>query len=169
MMPFSILVLYAQQVLGLDASGYGVLLAVSALGGLLGSVLAAPARARVGYGWTIGASLALGGMTMVGLWLTTRAWLAAALLAGYVLHAVVWGICVASLRQRLVPEALRGRVNASSKLLGLLGLTAGAWLGGAVASAVDLSAPFLAAGIVFTACTVIVWRLFRAETGAMRS
>ncbi|MCY7288578.1 MAG: hypothetical protein LH624_10105, partial [Cryobacterium sp.] len=40
-----------------------------------------------------------------------------------VMAADMWGICVSSLRQRLVPEHLRGRVNASSKVLGLIGLT----------------------------------------------
>ncbi|RII85168.1 MFS transporter, partial [Clavibacter michiganensis] len=41
MLPFSVLVLFAGERLGLDAAGYGVLLAASALGGLAGSAIAA--------------------------------------------------------------------------------------------------------------------------------
>src|SRR5665811_254459 len=40
MIPFSILVLYCKEVLGLDAAGYGVLLSASAVGGLVGSIVA---------------------------------------------------------------------------------------------------------------------------------
>ncbi|MGO2632511.1 MAG: hypothetical protein ACTII7_13175 [Galactobacter sp.] len=40
MLPFSILVLFAQQQLGLGELGYGLILSVSALGGLVGSRVA---------------------------------------------------------------------------------------------------------------------------------
>jgi predicted MFS family arabinose efflux permease len=90
---------------------------------------------------------------------------AAVLLAAYILHAVVWGICVNSLRQRLVPDALRGRVNASARVLSLSGLTTGALVGGLLAESYSLSAPFLASGALFFGCAVVVWYLFRADQG----
>ena len=163
MMPFSVLVLFAQQTLGLGPAGYGLILAVSALGGLVGSIITAPLRSRPGYGWTIVGSLCLGAGSMFALALVRIPWVAAALLAAYILHSVVWGICVSSLRQRLVPEHLRGRVNASSKVLGLIGLTVGAALGGVLASSLSLSVPFVASGALFICCGAIVWWLFRSE------
>lgn len=163
MMPFSVLVLFAQQRLGLGPAGYGLILAVSALGGLVGSIITAPLRSRAGYGWTIGGSLCLGAGSMFALAFVRIPWMAAALLAAYILHSVVWGICVSSLRQRLVPEHLRGRVNASSKVLGLIGLTVGAALGGVLASSLSLSVPFVASGALFICCGAIVWWLFRSE------
>jgi predicted MFS family arabinose efflux permease len=93
--------------------------------------------------------------------LTTIPWVAAICLAAYILHAVVWGICVNSLRQRLVPDHLRGRVNAVSKLLGLVGLTVGAGLGGVVAAAFGLGASFLAGGSIFAVCALVAWPLIR--------
>jgi MFS family permease len=163
MMPFSVLVLFARQILGLGPAGYGLILAVSALGGLVGSIITAPLRLRVGYGRTIAGSLCLGAASMFALAFVRIPWVAAALLAAYILHSVVWGICVSSLRQRLVPEHLRGRVNASSKVLGLIGLTVGAALGGVLASSLSLSVPFLASGTLFICCGAIVWWLFRSE------
>lgn len=56
MIPFSYLVLYARDVLGLDAAGYGLLLSFSAVGGLLGSFTASRIRRAIGYGWTITAA-----------------------------------------------------------------------------------------------------------------
>ncbi|SDL08741.1 Predicted arabinose efflux permease, MFS family [Cryobacterium psychrotolerans] len=163
MMPFSVLVLFAQHRLGLGPAGYGLILAISALGGLVGSIVAAPLRSRVGYGWTIVGSLCLGAVAMFALAFVRIPWVAAALLAAYILHSVVWGICVGSLRQRLVPEGLRGRVNASSKVLGLIGLTVGAALGGVLASSLSLSVPFLVSGALFVSCGAIVRWLFRSD------
>ncbi|HEY5472532.1 MAG TPA: MFS transporter [Candidatus Limnocylindrales bacterium] len=161
MIPFSILVLFSKEVLGLDAAGYGVLLSASAVGGLVGSIIAAPLRRRAGYARTVVGSLALGAMTLAAVSFTTVPWVAAICLAAYILHAVVWGICVNSLRQRLVPDHLRGRVNAVSKLLGLVGLTVGAGLGGVVAAAFGLGASFLAGGSIFAVCALVAWPLIR--------
>lgn len=106
MLPFSILVLIAQERLGLNGTGYGLLLAFSALGGLLGSFLAPRLRTYFGYRWTIVASLLLGALTLGGLALTTSPIVAGVLLALYILHAAVWNICSLSLRQQLVPDDL---------------------------------------------------------------
>jgi len=161
MMPFSILVLFSQEVLGLDAAGYGVLLSASAVGGLVGSIVAAPLRRRVGYARTVVGSLVLGAVTITAVSFTDVPWVAAICLAAYILHAVVWGVCVNSLRQRLVPDHLRGRVNAVSKLLGLIGLTLGAGLGGVVGAAFGLGASFLAGGSIFALCALLAWPLTR--------
>ena len=159
MLPFSILVLFSKEVLGLDAAGYGLLLSASAVGGLVGSIIAAPLRRRVGYARTVIGSLALGALTLAAVSFTSIPWVAAICLAAYILHAVVWGISVNSLRQRLVPDHLRGRVNAVAKLLGLLGLTLGAGLGGVVAAAFGLGASFLAGGSIFAVCALVAWPL----------
>lgn len=164
MMSFSILVLYATQTLGLSAAGYGILLAVSALGGLLGSALAAPLRRAIGYRRTVPASLALGSATMAGLFFTTNAYLAAALLVAYILHATVWGISSISLRQRLVPDGLRGRANSISKLSGLIGLALGALAGGQLAKAYGLHVPFGVAALAFAGCVAYTaWFLAGAD------
>lgn len=157
MLPFSILVIFAQEQLGLDGVGYGVILAVSALGGLVGSFTTARIRSRIGYRWTIVASLLTGAASLLALAATHNGVTASLLLAVYILHAVVWGICSTSLRQRLVPDALRGRVNAAARVLGLLGLALGSLLGGMLA-VVHIALPVAAGGAVFTvcACTALV-------------
>ncbi|MCY7404882.1 MAG: MFS transporter [Cryobacterium sp.] len=154
MLPFSILVLFAGQRLNLDAVGYGLILAISALGGLIGSFTTARVRGWIGYRCTIVASLLTGAAALLALSLTTNAGVAAVLLAVYILHAVVWGICATSLRQRLVPDALRGRVNAASRVLSLVGLALGSALGGILAL-VSLSLPIAVGGLVFIGCAML--------------
>ena len=153
MMPFSILVLFAEDQLGVDGFGYGLILAVSALGGLLGSFTTARVRARIGYRPTIVISLLVGSGSLFALSTVKSGHVAAALLALYILHAVVWGICATSLRQRLVPDPLRGRVNAAARVLGLLGLAIGSALGGVLA-VLDLALPVAIGGAVFLVCAL---------------
>ena len=154
MLPFSILVLFAQERLGLNGTGYGLLLAFSALGGLLGSFLAARVRKRFGYRRTIVASLLLGTLTLGGLALTTDPMVASMLLALYIFHAVVWNICSISLRQRLIPDNLLGRVGAGVRLLSLLGLAMGSALGG-ILGAVNLAIPVAVGAAIFMACCLV--------------
>lgn len=164
MLPFSILVLFAQDRLGVNETQYGLILAVSALGGLAGSFLTSRVRARFGYRMIIAASLLTGAASLFALAITTAPVLAAILLAIYILHAVVWGICATSLRQRLVPEDLRGRVNAGSRVLGLLGLAIGSIAGGALAT-IDLALPVTVGGLVFIACAFLALLLIRTTDG----
>lgn len=165
MLTFSILVIFAQDRLGVSPAGYGVILSVSALGGLIGSFTIARVRLRIGYRWTIVASLTLGAAALLGLATTTNTVVASACLVVYIFHAVVWGICSVSLRQRLVPEPLRGRVNATAQVLGLLGLAVGSFAGGLLA-VIDIALPVAVGGGIFLACALVALILLRdAEAG----
>lgn len=158
MIPFSYLVLYAQDELGLGPTGYGLLLASSALGGLLGAGVASRLRRRLGYGWTIVAALAVGALAFVTMSLTTNLVVVAVALAAYIGHAVVWNIMAASVRQRATPASMMGRVGSVSRLLSLVGLTVGAVVGGLLASTFGYLVPFAVAGALFVvaaaACVV---------------
>jgi len=154
MLPFSVLVLFARDRLGLDAAGYGVLLAASALGGLAGSAIAAPLRSRLGARGTITAALALGCASLAGLAVTRDPVVAGVLLALYILHAVVWSVCATSLRQRLVPDPLLGRVGAAGRVLSLLGLAVGSALGGALATT-GIAVPTIAGAVAFAGCAAV--------------
>lgn len=154
MVPFSILVLFALNRLHLSSAGYGVLLAVSSLGGLVGAAVAAAVRRRLGYPATMALSMALGSVTLIGLALTTNPVVAGVLLALYILHATVYSIAATSLRQRLVPAGLRGRTYAGARVLSLTGLAVGGLVGGVLAETVSLSAPLLAGGVTFAIAAV---------------
>lgn len=130
MLTFSTLVLFVREKLGLNETSYGLLLAFSALGGLFGSFITPRLRNRLGYRWAISGSLLLGALSMGGLAISTNPFIAGVLLAAYILHAVVWNICSTSLRQRLVPDAMLGRVGGATRVLGLLGLALGSFFGG---------------------------------------
>ncbi|MCR2817302.1 hypothetical protein NQ166_00465 [Microbacterium sp. zg.Y1090] len=84
------------------------------------------------------------------------------LLALYILHAIVWSICALSLRQRLVPDALLGRVGGAARVLGLLGLAAGSAVGGML-GAIDLTIPVAGGAVVFGGCCLLAVTALRGE------
>lgn len=155
MIPFSYLVLYARDVLHLNATGYGFLLSFSAVGGLLGSFVAARLRNRIGYGWSIVGALTLGAVSLAAISLTTTVWVVAVALAVYISHSVVWNVLASSIRQKITPASMMGRVGAVSRLIGLVGLAAGAAAGGWLALAFGYRVPFAIAGGFFAAAALL--------------
>jgi MFS family permease len=61
--------------------------------------------------------------------------------------SVVWNIITVSLRQRIAPDHLLGRVNAGYRLLAWGSMPMGALLGGILADLFGLRAAFLVAGV----------------------
>jgi len=155
MIPFSILVLFAREILHLSDTGYGLLLAGSAVGGLAGSALAETARRKLGRGWTISGSLLLGAASYLVIALTSSALLVGFMLALYIFHSVVWSLTVTSLRQVLIPDELRGRIGGVNKLLALAGLSLGSLLGGVLAAKFGLAAPFMIAGALLVVTAAV--------------
>jgi MFS family permease len=108
---FAIWVLWARQRLGLQGVGFGALVTAYAAGGLLGALLASRLDATLGPAILLRAGLCVEATAQLVLALTRSAWVAGATLILFGAHAMVWGVVTVSLRQRLVPEPLRGRVN----------------------------------------------------------
>jgi Na+/melibiose symporter-like transporter len=108
---FSVLVLYADQRLGMSTAGYGWLATASALGGLV---------ATASYGWLqrhfsladlMRIGLVIETLTHLALAVTRQPWVALGVLFVFGAHAVVWGTTSTTVRQRAVPDDLQGRVG----------------------------------------------------------
>jgi Na+/melibiose symporter-like transporter len=110
--------LYLIRVLGIGPTGVGLSLATGGIGGLLGALAAQPVARRIGSGRTIVESaLTFSAVTMLyplaggPVVVATIVVMVAQLLDGLVL--TVYAIHVLSLRQRITPDRLLGRANAS--------------------------------------------------------
>jgi predicted MFS family arabinose efflux permease len=146
---FAILVLYAQEVLGVGEVGYGVLATGFAVGGILGSLLSDRISSLLGVGMTISVIFLLECAAFAGLALTSSFHLAFALLALDAFAGTVWNVVTISLRQAVIPEALLGRVGSAFRMIGLGGMSFGVLASGLVAREVGITAPYwLAAGIM---------------------
>ncbi|NMH79917.1 MFS transporter [Pseudonocardia xinjiangensis] len=157
---FSILVLYARERLGLDEIGFGLLLAASAVGGLAGSVAAARLLTRFGAAFLLRVGLVIETCTHLSLALTRAPWVAVTTMVVFGAHASLWGVITLSWRQRVVPDALRGRVNSVYFLFAVGGSAIGALTGGLAARGLGITAPFWIAFAGMAALTLVAWRLF---------
>jgi MFS family permease len=152
----AIFVLYAvsRDGLGLSSFGVGLVLTSGAFGGLVGSLVASRLEASVGRArLLVIAVVVLAGATAVP-GITTNI---VAVCASFVISAlfgVAWNVVTVSLRQRIIPNAMLGRVNSGYRMVGWGTMPIGAALGGLIGQVLGLRAVFLLAGAGTLACVV---------------
>jgi MFS family permease len=153
---FSVFVLYvvAPGPMGLSEAGFGILSATVGVGSLLGTWLAVPAERRLGRVRTLVVSVVLSTAGLVVPILTASPVLVGISLAVCGVSMVLWNVITVSLRQRITPDRLLGRMNASYRLVGWGTMPLGALLGGALAEALGLRGAFLAAAALYFATLV---------------
>ncbi len=170
----SVFVLYVVgkgSALHLPAYAYGLLLTGTAIGATVGALLTSRAERLVGRVWLITIAV-LSAVAAQAVPAATAS--AAAVVCVFVAHGAgisMWNVGVVSLRQRIIPQALMGRVNSSYRLLSWGAMPLGAVLGGAIAGAIGLRGMFAVAAVVslslLLGLRVVTQReIERAEEGA---
>jgi MFS family permease len=155
---WSVLVLYARERLGMNALGFGLITTASAAGGLLGTASYGWLERRVPLGVIMRGGLIIETLTHLALALTRWVWLALIVFFIFGAHAFIWGTTSTSVRQRAVPTEFQGRVG-SVYLTGVVGgLVIGSAIGGAVASAWGVTAPFWFGFAGSAVILALIWR-----------
>lgn len=159
----AIFVLFALQILGLNAAGFGALFIPMAVGSVLSTVLTDRMRRLLGVGPLLMIAVFVSGATLLGTGLTSS-WVVVATL-GLVSSFFImsWNIIVVSLRQRIIPDPLMGRINSVYRLLAWGSMPVGATLGGIVARAFGLRAPFIAGALAVWLLIVVTLPVVRTR------
>ncbi|MEU2664906.1 MFS transporter [Micromonospora sp. NPDC007220] len=150
---FAIFVLYARQSLGLGALGFGLLLATGAAGGLAGSLVADRLIGRFRHRRVLAWSMAVTAGTPALLAVAPHRIAAVVVVVVTSASFAVLNVAALSVRQRLVPGDLLGRVVAASRMLSYGCTALGALAGGALAAGLGMRAPFLFSATVAVAAT----------------
>ncbi|MFW6776222.1 MFS transporter [Nocardioides sp. CPCC 205120] len=130
---WSVLVVYADDRLGLGGFGFGLLTACAAVGGIVGALAYGPLERRFSLSAMMRVGLVVETATHGILALTTWPAVAMLVLGAFGVQASIWGTTSTTVRQRAVPAHVQGRVT-SVYLLGMqAGLVVGALLGGVLA------------------------------------
>lgn len=158
---WSVLVLYAKQRLGLQNVGFGLLMTTSAVGGIIATLSYGWITKRVTLGNIMRVGLIIETFTHLGLALTTSPAVAMAIFFVFGAHAFVWGTTSISVRQRVVPNELLGRVGSVNAIGVFGGLVAGAALGGAIAERWGVTGPFWFAFVGSGVFVILIWRQLR--------
>jgi MFS family permease len=155
---WSVLVLYASERLGMGPVGFGLLTTATAIGGIV---------ATVSYGW-LERRFSFANLMRVGLLIETGTHLTLALTTSPVValltmvifggHEFVWGTISTVVRQRAVPDELLGRVGGVYRVAIMGGLVIGTPLGGLLAGAFGITAPFWFGFIGSAILVMLLWR-----------
>ncbi len=128
--------------LGLGEIGFGLVTSAGALGGLVGTVSYDWITRPVSLGNIMRVGLVIEPLTHLGLAVTTTPAVALGIFFVFGARAFVWGTTSITIRQRVVPLELQGRVGAVD-LVGVFGgLVVGSAIGGVIAQIDGLAAPF---------------------------
>src|SRR3954447_21214454 len=150
----SLLVLYVLEVMDYPEAAYGWFMAVFAIGGIVGAAAVPQLKARLGTFTAV--LLAAGGFTVGALLMGLLPYLPL-VVVGIVVTGVgssLWNVITMSLRQRIVPSHMLGRVTGVYRMLGLGAIPFGAAAGGAVAQATNVQVAYVLAGLVVGAATI---------------
>jgi len=151
----AIFVKYAAVELGVTGRAYGFLLALTAVGSILGGLLGDKIAKRLGIAQSIVYSYFVFGFVGIIYFFMPYVW-AVAIAASFMgLAGTTWNVVTVSLRQRVIPTELFGRVNSVYRFIGTGSIGIGALIGGQIAYSTNLRMPFLVAAILGITALVI--------------
>ncbi len=157
---WSVLVLYAQERLGMTAVGFGLLTTAIAVGGVIGTSSYGRLERRFALGDIMRVGLVIETVTHLVLALTSSAAVALGMMVVFGAHAFVWGTTATVVRQRAVPDALLGRVTGVYTVGVVGGIVVGTPIGGLLAREFGITAPFWFGFIGSALLVVVLWRQF---------
>jgi len=160
-MGMATLVLLVTETLKVSSRYYGILLAAAAVGSVLGSLLNPWLTRRLGQVPSLVIAMGAVSVIYVGIGLAPNAPVLAALEVGNGFAVTMWNIVTVTLRQRIVPNDMLGRVNSAYRMIGWGLMPAGAVAGGLVAHLAGLRAPYVIAGVLCGITTLAALPLLR--------
>ncbi|WP_060928425.1 MFS transporter [Microbacterium hydrocarbonoxydans] len=156
--PWGVLVLYATEYLNMGAVGYGALTTASAAGGILATLCFGWLERHVSFATLMRVVLSLEVLMHLAFALTTTGWVALVIMFVFGAYAFIWGTISTTVRQRLVPAELQGRV-ASVNMVGVFGgMVIGQALGGVIAQVWGLTGPWWFAFVGAALTLLLVWK-----------
>lgn len=156
---FAVFVLFAVgpgSEMGLSEVGFGLLLTTSAVGAFIGSFIAESVEAKLGRSKSLALTI-LGCALFVGApALTSHPFVLGPIFFVGGILIVLWNVITVSLRQRIAPNRLLGRVNSAYRLLAWGTMPLGAAAGGLLAQWLGLQAMFGIMGVLTLALLVMM-------------
>lgn len=155
---WSVLVLYANDHVGLGAVGFGLLTTLSAIGGLIGTAAYGMITRRVSLGALMRVGLLVETIVYLSLALVSRPSIVMGIFLVFGAHAFIWHTTSITVRQRAVPQQLQGRVNSVNSMGVFAGMVVGSALGGPIAERWGIVAPYWCAFGAAVVFVLLLWR-----------
>ncbi len=158
---WAVLVLYARDLLGMDAVGYGLMTTAVAIGGLIGTAAYGRLERRFSLGDIMRVGLLIETGTHLIFAVTRSPEVALVTMVVFGAHGFIWATTATTIRQRAVPDALLGRVTGIYTVGIFGGIVIGTPIGGLLARELGLTAPFWFGFVGSALLVIVLWRQFR--------
>jgi len=148
MFAHAVFVKFVRDELGLGARGFGILLAAISIGSILGGLVGESVSKRLGSTVALITAYVIFGLSDLIPGIFAQIWAVA--ISGVVMSiaGTIWNVITVSMRQRLIPPELFGRVNSVYRFIGTGTTAIGALIGGQIAYNFGLRATYLASGVL---------------------
>lgn len=130
-------ILFAQEVLGVDAFTFAFLGMAGAIGGVIGSLTAPKISEALGSGTSLYLTLSGQALITAAIGISSNWIIVAVLFAGFTVTAVLWNVITVSLRQTIIPDHLLGRVNSVYRFFAWGMMPIGLAVGGVLVSVAE--------------------------------
>jgi MFS family permease len=162
----AILVLYVLEVLRLPEAGFGWLVAIYAVGGIGGAVAAPRLSKLVPIFASLLTAMLISSAAIIGFGLLDSFLpvAVAAIVLGF--GSSWWNVVTITLRQRIVPKALLGRVTSVYRMVAFAAAPLGAVGAGFIAHHAGLRTPYVVMGLLQLAATLAFAPVIRSQLAA---
>ena len=151
----AVLPTYARDRLGLGGSGYGLLLSCFGMGTLSGGMIAGKVVRSVRAGRTLVGCAGTTTLVFFGLAFSSRLLEAALCLVLLGVVVATWTVVTVTLRQRLVPNSMLGRVASAFRVSGLALTVVGASVAGPAVAYLGFEGTLEGAGFAVALCALV--------------
>jgi MFS family permease len=151
-----VIIIYTIRTLHLSTAGYGLFTAVTAVGYVVGGWLAPRVTRRLGTGTVLLAAGLLAGACYAAIGLTASLPIAVAGFVGEAVAVAVGNIASLSLRQRVTPLEMAGRVSSAARASCAAAAAAATLLGGVLVLLGGPGAPFAIGGLLQIAVALVL-------------
>jgi MFS family permease len=163
----AVFVLLVTERLGLSAGWYGILISLDAAASVVTSFFVARLVARIGHAGSMRVAVIAYALSAVMFGTVTAVPLFALAMVASGVSDPTWNVVSATIRQRLVPDELFGRMMTAYLVLAWSLQPVGAMVGGVVADAWGPEWVYLGAAVVVSSLLVLGRPLFRQVSEAM--
>ncbi len=160
----AVFVKFARDELGLGARGFGILLATISIGSILGGLIGEAVSKKLDATTAIILAYVIFGLSDVIPGLFPQIWAVAVSGIVMAIAGTTWNVITVSMRQRLIPTELFGRVNSVYRFIGTGSTAVGALIGGQIAFTFGLRATYLASGLVLLIALIALSPVFLRAT-----
>jgi predicted MFS family arabinose efflux permease len=164
---FTLLPVVLRDRVGVSVAGYGPLLTLVAFGSTAAGLCAKWIIAALGQRVALAVGVIGNAIAYIVFGTTDRWWVAGAALAAWGFSVTLGGVVTMTIRQRLIPGAMMGRVLALFQLVIAVGTVAGSLLAAVIGDAVGVGTVIVVAGVAqFAVLALVMAGLAGVDAGA---